>query len=194
MTTVRRCAFMLPMLLLCTVAGCASKIPGEPIPAAGFHENHPAEPAQPRSTDAVQAHIAIPRNFDGIDPCTLLTPADLAVVGGPVGPPHPDNPIAGTCSQLLTSGRENTAAAGFYEPYEVVSRRQPRGVQLNIEGHSAWLYCELVNSHQTCTAATAIRSDRTLLTMLSMQGAAAADTADQLGKLTAAALHKLPPA
>ncbi|MCI2416203.1 DUF3558 domain-containing protein [Saccharopolyspora sp. K220] len=190
MIAVRRCVLVLPMLLLCAVTGCAARVPGEPIPAAGFHEN----PAQPRSTATAPARIAVPRNPDGFDPCGLLTPADLAVVGGPVGPPHPDNPITGACAHLLASGPENTAAAGFYESYEIAASRQPRGVPVDVEGHSTWLYCELVDTHQTCTAATAIRSDRSLLTMLSMQGASAADTSDQLFQLTTTALHKLPPA
>lgn len=181
---------MLPMLLLCAATGCAAtRVPGEPIPAAGFHEN---TPTPTRSAMTAQASIPTPRNYAGVDPCGLLTPTDLAVVGGPVGPPHPDNPIPGACAQLLASGPENTAAAGFYDSYELASKRQPRGVPVDVEGHSAWLYCELVNTHQTCTAATAIRTDRTLLTMLSMQGASAADTSDQLFQLTTAALHKLP--
>ncbi|MBB5153107.1 DUF3558 domain-containing protein [Saccharopolyspora phatthalungensis] len=191
MTIVRRCVLVLPVLFLSAVTGCAAQVPGEPIPAAGFHDNYPG---QPRSSIATHANIATPRNPDGIAPCALLTPADLAVVGGAVGSPHPDNPIAGACAQLLASGPENTAAAGFYDPYEIAVSRQPRGVPVDVEGHSVWLYCELVNTHQTCTAATAIRSDRTLLTMLSMQGASAADTSDQLFQLTTAALHKLPPA
>jgi uncharacterized protein DUF3558 len=178
------------MMLLCAVTGCAAPVPGEPIPAAGFRENTP----QPRSTVAAQVRIPVPRNSDGIDSCGLLTPADLAVVGGPVGPPHPGNPIAGACAQLLASGSENTAAAGFYDSYEAAVSRQPRGVPVDVEGYSAWLYCELVDTHQTCTATTAIQSDRTLLTMLSVQGASAADTSDQLFQLTTAALHKLPPA
>ncbi|GAA0524179.1 hypothetical protein GCM10011581_44900 [Saccharopolyspora subtropica] len=139
-----------------------------------------------------QARIPIPRTIAGIDPCNLLTPADLALVGGPVGPPHPDNPIAGSCAHLLGSGPENTAAAGFYEPFEKAANRQPRGVQVDVEGHSAWLYCELVSGYQTCTAATAIHQDHSMLTMLSMQGASAADTSDQLFQLTRAALGKLP--
>ncbi|MEV0701526.1 DUF3558 domain-containing protein [Saccharopolyspora sp. NPDC050389] len=193
MTIVRRCVFLLPMLLLCAATGCAEQVSGEPIPAAGFRDNT-AQPTQPRSTAITQVRIATPRSIEGIDMCGLLTPADLAEVGGPVGPPHADNPIAGACAHLLASGPENTAAAGFYEPFNVALSRQPRGVPGDIEGHSAWLYCELVSNHQTCTAATAIRADRTLLTMLSMQGASAADTSDQLFRLTAAALHKLPPA
>ncbi|WP_245761648.1 DUF3558 family protein [Saccharopolyspora shandongensis] len=193
MTIVRRCAFLLPMLLLFAATACAAQVSGEPIPAAGFYDNT-TPPTQPRSTAVTQVRIATPRGTEGIDPCGLLTPVDLAEVGGPVGPPHPDSPIAGTCAHLLASGTENTAAAGFYEPYQVVVTRQPRGAATDIEGHSAWLYCELVNAHQTCTAATAIRTDRTLVTMLSMQGASAADTSDQLFRLTTAALHKLPPA
>ncbi|MGW5649061.1 DUF3558 family protein [Saccharopolyspora sp. NPDC003752] len=193
MTIVRRCAFLLPMLLLFAATACAAQVSGEPVPAAGFYDAT-TPPPQPPSAAVTQVRIATPRNIEGIDACGLLTPVDLAEVGGPVGPPHANNPIAGACAHLLASGPENTAAAGFYEPFDAAFRRQPRGVPSDIEGHTSLLYCELVSNHQTCTAATAIRSDRTLLTMLSMQGASAADTADQLFRLTAAALHKLPPA
>ncbi|MEB3368018.1 DUF3558 domain-containing protein [Saccharopolyspora mangrovi] len=189
--------YRLPRVLaLCVLIGgsaltsCASDVVGRPIPAAGFQE-HPEAP-QTRSAIATPPRIPAPRGEVG--PCTLLSPADLGQVGGVAGPPHPGNPVPGACAHLLGGQPDNTAAAGFHEPYPAIAQRQPRGVEVDVHGYSSWLYCEPVTGYQTCTAATAIRSDRSLLTMLSLKDASAADTADRLFGLTTAALQKLPPA
>ncbi|WP_406692412.1 DUF3558 domain-containing protein [Saccharopolyspora sp. ID03-671] len=184
------------LLVLCVLiggpalTGCASDVAGTPIPAAGFHDQ--PEATQTRSAIATPPSIPGPRGE--VDPCTLLAPADLVPVGGAVGPPHPGNPVPGACAHLLGGHPDNTAAAGFHEPYPVLAKRQPRGVEVDVLGYSSWLYCEPVTGYQTCTAATAIRSDRSLLTMLSLKDASAADTADRLFGLTTTALRKLPPA
>lgn len=182
---------LLPLLAF-ALAGCGSGVTGQPIPAAGFQ----GEEALPRSPEAApeKPQIPWPRSTAGVDPCALLTPDALAPVGGPVGPPHRDDPVAGACAQLLGSAPENTAATAFYAPYGAVVDRQPRGVAVTVEGHSSWLYCEPVTQHQTCTAATAIAPDRTLLTMLSMRDASAADTSERLFGLTKTALAALPAA
>lgn len=177
-TVVSRCALMVPMLLL--FAACAEPVTGEPVPAAGFRDEPTTSASEPTGS---------PR---GTDPCALLAPEDLAPFGGPAGSPHLDQPVPGTCTHPLTS--DNAAAAGFYDPVEAVSGRQPGGVPVEIEGRPAWLYCELVGAHQTCTAATSLGPDRSLLTMLTLRDASAADTSDHLFRLTTAALHRLPPA
>ncbi|MDA3627815.1 DUF3558 family protein [Saccharopolyspora sp. WRP15-2] len=188
MTAVRRRALVVPMLLLCATTACTPPVPGEPVPAAGFRD-------EPQTSTAVQrSESPTPRDGAGIDPCSLLAPQDLAALGGPVGQPHPDQPVPGACTHQLTSGPDNVAGAGFYDPVPVVAQHQPRGVAVEVEGRSAWLYCELIDAHQTCTAATELGPDRSLLTMLSLQDASAADTTDHLFGLTTAALHKLPPA
>ncbi|WP_245776037.1 DUF3558 domain-containing protein [Saccharopolyspora flava] len=184
------------LLVLCVLAGgsalagCAADVSGTPIPAAGFQDQ--PEATETRSAIATPPNIPAPRGE--VDPCTLLAPADLVPVGGVVGPPHPGNPVPGACAHLLGGQPDNTAAAGFHEPYRVLAQRQPRGVEVDVLGYSSWLYCEPVTGYQTCTAATAIRPDRSLLTMLSLKDASAADTADRLFGLTSAALRKLPPA
>ncbi|TDD05761.1 DUF3558 domain-containing protein [Saccharopolyspora terrae] len=172
------------------LSGCSTAVVGSPIPAAGFQE-HPETP-QTRSAIAQPPRIPAPRGE--VDPCTLLSPDDLVPVGGVAGPPRPGNPVPGACAHLLGGHPDNTAAAGFHEPFTSIARRQPRGVEVDVRGYSSWLYCEPVTGYQTCTAATAIRSDRSLLTMLSLKDASAADTADRLFGLTTAALGKLPPA
>lgn len=174
---VRRSA---PLLLLCAVTACSTPVPGEPVPAVGFQE-------PPTRATAVGQH-SLPAS---VDPCTLLTPEDLVALGGTAGPPRPDQPMPGVCSYPLTSAPANAAAVGLYHPLEVVAARQPGGVAVEVEGRSAWLYCELVDGHQTCTATTALAPDRSLLTMLTVEGASAADTTDHLFGLTTAALHRL---
>ncbi|MDA3646443.1 DUF3558 domain-containing protein [Saccharopolyspora indica] len=176
MTVVRRCALMVPMLLLFTA--CAEPVTGEPVPAAGFRDEPTTSGSAP----------------PGIDPCALLAPEDLAAFGGPAGPPHLDQPVPGACTHPLTSGPANAAAAGFYDPVEAVTARQPGGAAVDVEGRPAWLHCELVDAHQTCTAATSLGPDRSLLTALTLRDASAADTADHLFGLTTAALRRLPPA
>ncbi|MFC7342268.1 DUF3558 family protein [Saccharopolyspora griseoalba] len=180
---------LLPMLAL-ALTGCGPGIAGEPIPAAGFQD----EPRSTTRAPADEPQIPRPRDAARADPCALLQPEALAALGGPVGRPHRGDPVPGACAQRLGSAPEDTAAAGFYAPYEAVVDRQPRGVAVAVEGHSSWLYCEEITEHQTCTAATAIAPDRTLLTMLSLRGASAADTSDPLFRLTRTALGALPPA
>ncbi|RKT82929.1 Protein of unknown function [Saccharopolyspora antimicrobica] len=179
-TVVRRCALMVPMMLLFTA--CAEPVTGEPVPAAGFRD----EPTTSASTPTASP--------PEIDPCALLAPEDLAPFGGPAGHPHPDQPFPGACTHPLTNGPANAAAAGFYDPVAAVTERQPGGAAVDVEGRPAWLYCELVDAHQTCTAATSLGPDRSLLTMLTLRDASAADTADHLFGLTTAALRRLSPA
>ncbi len=187
--TLRRRPFVvLSAFLLAALTGCAAPVAGRPVPAAGFQD----EP-QPRSTPTPSADIPVPRRVDGIDPCGLLAPEDLAPLGGAAGGPLPHDPTPDTCTHPLASAPANAAGAGFGGPYRTAAARQPRGLPVSVDGHSTWLYCELVDTHQTCTATTAIRDDRTLLTLLSAQGSSAADTTDALYRLTEAALHRLPP-
>ena len=180
-------ALLVALELASALSGCSAPIPGQPVPAAGFQD------VEQTTSPTAEVRIPRPRRTD-VDPCTLLAPQDLALVGGAVGPPRPGNPTPQTCSQPLGGAPEDAAAAGYHLPYADAVARQSRGVPVDIEGHSSWLYCELIDTHQTCTAATAVRQDRTLVTMLSKQGASAADTSDQLFRLTTAALGRLPAA
>ncbi|MBE9374463.1 DUF3558 domain-containing protein [Saccharopolyspora sp. HNM0983] len=173
------------MVLLPVLAGCSTLVTGRPVPAAGFAPSAPEhrDPSGP-----------VARTTAGTDPCTLLTPDDLEPVGGADGPPHPDNPLPGACTQMLGAGPGNSAGAGFHEPLDAARDRQPEGTPVEVDGHAAWLYCAEVDGFQTCTATTGIAPERSLLTLLSVRGASAADTAGMLHGLTSAALHKLPPA
>ena len=78
-------------------------------------------------------------------------------------------------------------------PFREAAARQPEGTATDIQGHSTWLYCERQDAHQTCAAVVAVREDRSLLTLLTLHDATAADTAEALHTLTGAALAKLPP-
>ncbi|GAA2817105.1 DUF3558 family protein [Saccharopolyspora taberi] len=180
-------ALTLPIGLASVLSGCAMAIPGEPIPAAGFQDS------ERTSAPAADVRIPQPRRTD-VDPCALLAPEDLALAGGATGPPRPGNPTPRTCSHPVGGGPQDAAAAGYHVPLAEAAARQSRGVPVDIEGYSSWLYCEYIEAHQTCTATTAVRRDQTLVTLLSKQGATAADTSDQLFRLTKAALGRLPAA
>ncbi len=187
-----RCRSFIPLaVLVLGLSGCGTQIAGHPEPAAGFGQ--PDESAAPvtSNTNPVPPTIPQPRGIN-LDPCSLLTPEDLAAVGEPAGPPRPDDPTPGICAHGLRF-EQNAAAAGFDVPFTEVAARQPGGTATAIEGHSTWLYCEKREVYQTCAAATAVREDRTLVTLLSLHGATAADTAEALHGLTSAALSKLPP-
>ncbi|WP_433871727.1 DUF3558 family protein [Saccharopolyspora sp. CA-218241] len=182
MTAARRWLPALSASLLVALAGCGASITGEPVPAVGF-----------RDDSASIAAIPTPRAVTGVDPCTLLAPADLDQAGGTTGGPYPGNPTPRTCTYALGGAQPgNTAAVGFNDEFEAAKAKQPRGVDVDVEGHSAWLYCDVIDGFQTCTATAAINAEHTLVTMLSLRGATAADTTDVLQDLTTAALRNLP--
>ncbi|MHA6802742.1 DUF3558 family protein [Salinifilum ghardaiensis] len=193
----RRLRFALPCGAAALLLGCAAQVPGEPIPAAGFTD------PPPQDTPGAARPVQIPRPLRTAgDPCALLGPRDLEPVGGLRGRPHPGNPFPETCTFPLGApgnggGRadraRNTAAAGFHRSYEKTARQQPEGVRTAVRGYSSWLYCEVVRGFQTCTATTAVTEERSLVTMLSLRGAAAADTTARLHGLTEAALKRLRP-
>lgn len=201
MSTARRFRFALSCGAAVLLLGCAAQLPGRPIPAAGFTEPR-QETAGPATPDpATPAQIPRPLHPAG-DPCALLDPHDLARVGGLDGSPHPGNPFPDTCTFPLGApgddeghggAARNTAAAGFHRPYGAAAREQPDGVATSVRGYSSWLYCEVVQGFQTCTATTAVSEERSLVTMLSLRGAAAADTTTRLHDLTEAALQRLRP-
>lgn len=179
MIRLRRC--LAALVLLPVLAGCTTLVAGRPVPAAGF---------APVPDDAPPA----PRSVRGTDPCALLAPQDLDAVGGAAGPPHPDEPLPGSCTRMLAAGPGNSAGAGFHEPLDAARQRQPDGTAVQVAGYRAWLYCEEAGGFQTCSATTGIAPERSLLTLLSVRGASAADTSEMLQGLTEAALQKLPPA
>ncbi|GAB3299091.1 DUF3558 family protein [Parasphingorhabdus pacifica] len=178
-------------------AGCGGTISGRAEPASTPPSAVDTPSGQteelPRSSVLAEApRIPRPRTIEGIDPCGLLAPRELAAVGGAIGPPHRDRPLPGSCTNLVGGGPEDSAGAGFHIPYREAVAKQPRGVAVDVDGHSAWLYCETIDAYQTCTAVTAIHGDASLLTMLSKRDTTAADTTDMLFGLTRAALGKLP--
>ncbi|QGK72082.1 DUF3558 domain-containing protein [Allosaccharopolyspora coralli] len=174
------------------LSGCGTQIAGHPEPAAGFGApDETAASATSNASPVPPPTIPQPRGTD-IDPCVLFAPEDLTAVGEPVGPPRPDDPGPGICTHGLRF-EQNAAAAGFGVPFAEAAARQPGGTATAIEGHSTWLYCEKREVYQTCAATTAVREDSTLVTLLSLHGASAADTAEALHGLTGAALRKLPP-
>lgn len=185
---LRRC--LATLVLLPVLAGCTTLVTGRPVPAAGFAPSTPEHQGRPEPDNEQPG----PRAIAGTDPCALLLPQDLGPVGGAEGPAHPDNPIPGACTRMLAAGPGNSAGAGFHEPLDAAREHQPEGTQVQVAGYPAWLYCDEVAGFQTCTATTGIAPEHSLLTLLSVRGASAADTSGMLHGLTGAALAKLPPA
>lgn len=188
MIRFRRC--LAALVLLPTLAGCSTLVTGRPVPAAGFAPSTSDRQDPPVPDDTQPA----PRAIADTDPCALLAPRDLEPVGGAEGPPHPDNPLPGTCTRMLAAGPGNSAGAGFHEPLDVAREHQPAGTPVQLAGYPAWLYCDEVDGFQTCSATTGITAEHSLLTLLSVRDASAADTSGLLHGLTEAALRKLPPA
>lgn len=191
----RLLALSMPFAVALTSA-CTEPVGGEPVPATTLRSSPSsgAEHPSPRAPAPAPEVPSIPstRSIAGVDPCGLLAPQELEPVGGALGPPHRDEPLLGSCTNLVGGGPEDSAGAGFHVPYQQAMDQQPRGAPVAVDGHSAWLYCEVVEEYQTCTAVTAIREDASLLTMLSKRDTSAADAADMLFGLTSAALSKLP--
>lgn len=215
MSVVRRPWFALPLVVVTLLSACATYVPGEPVPAVGFDDrpsDAAASPSPGRSPndspndgadDTAQRAADQPLDTDRVRPCDLFSPADLEPLGGPHGQPHPGNPTPHSCTFALPApdgaaahsdaGRD-TAAVGYHRPFAEAAQAQPDGVRTGVRGRASWLYCEVVDGFQTCTATTAVGSDRSLLTMVSLRATSAADAAERLHQLTTAALDKLPPA
>lgn len=176
---------------------CTEPVSGRPAPATTLQppatDREDAGNVSPRTSLPVgEPRIPRTRSIAGVDPCSLLAPPELAAVGGAIGPPHRDEPLPGSCTSIIGGGPEDSVGAGFHVPYQEAVPQQPRGVPVDVDGHSAWLYCEILDEYQTCTAVTAIRDDASLLTLLSKHNTSAADATDMLYGLTRAALRKLP--
>lgn len=196
--TARGCLLALSMpFAVVLLTACTEPVSGRPAPATTLQspatDREDAGNISPRtSIPPDEPRIPRARSIAGVDPCSLLAPPELAAVGGAIGPPHRDEPLPGSCTNIVGGGPEDSVGAGFHVPYREAVAQQPRGVPVAVDGHSAWLYCEIVEEYQTCTAVTAIREDASLLTLLSKHNTSAADTTDMLFGLTRTALSKLP--
>ena len=179
---------VLLLTLLALPAACAGDVAGRPEGAAGFG------PATPPST--VQPGLGEPPSqLDGVDTCTLLLPADLEQLGGAGAAPRRDALLPQSCAYDLAGGAAgDVAAVAFYKPLDQTRAQQPAGTLVDIDGYQTWLVCGVDNGYQSCSAAIAVRPDRTLLILLSRRDVSDAALQRDLHTLAHTALPRLPPA
>lgn len=179
-------AAVLATVLAAVLAGCEEQVAGAPRGAAGFGAPDAAAPARPQGQ---------PRRLDGVDVCALLTPTDLARLGGPEGQPRRDALLPESCAFPLAGGApQDVVAVAFYKPLEQARTQQPEGTLVETDGLPTWLACQADQGYQTCSAAVAVRPDRTLLTLLSQRDVSADAVRDRLETVTRAVLARLPAA
>ncbi|GGM73082.1 hypothetical protein GCM10012275_49630 [Longimycelium tulufanense] len=141
-------------------------------------------------TSGVQ--IPTPRTLEGVDTCTLLQPDDLAGLGGVRGGPRRNQLYPESCLYRLGGAADDSAAAAFYKPFEQVKAQQPEGSPVLTKGHSTWLRCRADQGYQTCSAAIAVRPDRTLAVVLSRRDTPREKVVEALNQLAVTALERLP--
>ncbi|WP_073489735.1 hypothetical protein [Streptoalloteichus hindustanus] len=198
---------VLPLVFaVVALSGCGREVSGDPTAAAGFRPGEATGSARPTppGTGGTQggtqggpqgSRAPAPKNVDGVDPCALLQPADLGAVGGARGEPRRGEPVPDGCFRLLAGGAaDDSAAVGFFKPLDQVKAEQPGGRDFVTEGYPTWFRCKVDSGYQTCTAAVAVRPDRTLLTALSKRDTPVDTVRDALNALTVVALHRLPSA
>lgn len=176
-------ATVLATVLAAVLAGCGEQVAGAPRGAAGFGPPDTAAPAPPQGQ---------PRRLDGVDVCALLTPADLAPLGGAEGQPRRDVLLPESCAFPLAGAPQDVVAVAFYKPLEQARTQRPEGALVETDGLATWLACQADQGYQTCAAAVAVRPDRTLLTMLSRRDVSVDAVRDRLETITRVVLARLP--
>jgi hypothetical protein len=145
------------------------------------------------STTESPATITKSKKLDGIDSCSLLRPGDLEFLGGAAGPPLHDVIIPTSCAYQLGGGAEqDKALIGLFKPMDQVRTQQPHGEHYDTNGYNTWLTCSVDNGYETCTAALAVRKERTLVTIVSKRDTPKDTIIDALHQLTLQALDRLP--
>lgn len=176
-----RCAVLLAGLTM--LAGCAGPVEGTPHGAAGFGP----VPSPARSAPA--------QRVDGVDTCTLLKPDELARIGGAEGEPRRDALLPESCAYDLAGGAAgDVAAVAWYKPLDQARGQAPGGTLVQSAGRPTWLTCDVDDGYQSCSAAVAVRPDRTLLVLLSRRDVSEVRVGRDLQALTATAVSRLPAA
>lgn len=175
---------VLAAVLAAVLTGCEEQVAGAPRGAAGFGPPDAAAPTRPQGQ---------PRRLDGVDVCALLTPTDLARLGGAEGQPRRNALLPESCAFPLAGGApQDVVAVAFYKPLEQARTQQPEGALVETDGVPTWLACQADQGYQTCSAAVAVRPDRTLLTLLSQRDVSVEAVRDRLETITRAVLARLP--
>ncbi len=171
------------MLLLAVVAlpaACTDDVAGTPEGAAGFGPVSAPDQPEPQ------------RRLDG-DTCVLLTPMDFEGIGGVNGEPQRNVLLPQSCAYELAGGASgDVAAVAFYKPLDQAREQAPGGTLVDTAGYPTWLFCGVDDGYQSCSAAVAVRPERTLLVQLSRRDVSDVAVRSALEALTHTALTRLP--
>lgn len=130
-----------------------------------------------------------------MDTCTLLNPADLGRLGGTDGDPRRDALLPQSCSYDLAGGAAgDVAAVAWYKPLAQARGQALGGTLVQTAGYPTWLSCDVDDGYQSCSAAVAVRPDRTLLVLLSRRDVSEVSVRHDLQALTGTAVSRLPAA
>ncbi|MBP2334124.1 hypothetical protein JOF41_000302 [Saccharothrix coeruleofusca] len=175
------------------LTGCSYSVNGTPLPGAGS-----APPSAPATSSAdAPPKIGRQRSVAGVDPCSLLTTGDLADIGPPKKEPaRKDDVIPESCQYVLDDGTPagRTVVTALYQKYEQVRARQAKGSEEVLEGHSAWVLCDLSGNEMACTVTIAVNANRSVLVAMTQPGGAAERMLAVMRPLVRSALNRLPPA
>lgn len=177
-------------LALLLSAGCSYSVNGDALPQAGVTAETTAS-AEPSGAPK----IAKPRTVVGVEPCSLLTAADLKSIGPyKKDPARKDDVIQESCQYVLDDGSQagRTVVAALYQKYEQVRTRQSKGREAVVEGHSTWTLCELSGGEMACTATLAANANRSVLVAMAQAGGVPEQMLAAMQPLLKAALNRLP--
>ncbi|WP_143532464.1 DUF3558 domain-containing protein [Saccharothrix sp. ALI-22-I] len=186
MTGFRTLLVMASALLLS--AGCSYTINGDALPQAGVTPSASSPPSG-------APKIAKPRTVVGVDPCKLLNANDLKSIGPyKKEPARKDDVIQESCQYVLDDGSTagRTVVAALYQKYEQVQARQAKGREVVVEGHSAWVLCDLSGNEMACTATLAVNANRSVLVAMAQPGGVPEQMLAAMQPLLKAALSRLP--
>ncbi|MEU4444042.1 DUF3558 family protein [Actinosynnema sp. NPDC050801] len=190
MTSSRTVLVMALALLLS--AGCSYSVNGDALPQAGVT---PSSTSSTPTGSAGAPKVAKPRTVVGVEPCSLLTAADLKSIGPyKKDPARKDDVIQESCQYVLDDGSKTgrTVVAALYQKYEQVRMRQSKGREVVVEGHSTWVLCELSGSEMACTATLAVSANRSVLVAMAQPGGVPEQMLAAMQPLLKAALDRLP--
>jgi hypothetical protein len=173
------------MTLAVVLSACGTPTSGEPVPAAGF---------EPEPTTATSSTTARTKKLDGVEMCSLVKAEDLTTLGGLSTEPKPrPDVLPESCAFPLGGAADELALVGLFKPYDQVREQQPTGHAETAAGYRTWVRCAVADGYQTCTAAVAVRDDRTVVVGLTRRDSSERQVLGALQKLTETVLNRLPP-
>jgi hypothetical protein len=127
----------------------------------------------------------------------MLDQADLKPIGPYKKPPtRQDDVIQESCAYVLEDGTptSRTVVSALYQKFETVRDRQKGGQEQLVEGHSAWMYCQLSGPEQICAATIAVNANRSILVAMAQAGGVPDQMLAAMAPLFKAALARIPAA